>query len=105
MGTQSRPSGGSRLKSAAVQRRMGARSWCSMAQTSHTPQVTDFGLSFAARFPVLVSDLATTNGSDPCFLRYQNLGPASVKLFLREEQSFDLEMDHPTEKVSVLVAK
>jgi hypothetical protein len=72
--------------------------------TSSTSTVVNFGQTFVSRFPVLLSDLATTAGADTCFLRYQNLGPSNVSLFVQEEQSLDLEMNHVVEKVSVFAA-
>ena len=59
----------------------------------------------ARRFPVVVSDMITTYGSDPCFLRYQNLLPGSIDLFIQEEQSADNEMWHAMEDVSLFVAE
>jgi hypothetical protein len=55
--------------------------------TNHIPTQISFGQSMARRFPVVVSDMITTYGSDPCFLRYQNLGPSSINLFIQEEAS------------------
>ena len=46
------------------------------SSTNHIPTQISFGQSMARRFPVVVSDMITTYGSDPGFLRYQNLGPS-----------------------------
>ena len=73
--------------------------------TNHIPTKINFGQSMARRFPVVVSDIITTYGSDPCFLRYKNLLPSSIDLFIQEEASLDTEMNHPTEDVSVFVAE
>jgi hypothetical protein len=73
--------------------------------TNHIPTKINFGQSMARRFPVVVSDMITTYGSDPCFLRYQNLGPSSIDLFIHEEASSDAEMNHTTEGVSVFVGE
>jgi hypothetical protein len=73
--------------------------------TSHIPTQIDFGQSMARRFPVVVSDMITTYGADPGFLRYQNLGPGSIDLFIQEEASADAEMNHTTENVSLFVAE
>jgi hypothetical protein len=73
--------------------------------TSHIPTQINFGQVMSRRFPVVVSDMVTTFGSDPCFLRYQNLVPSSIDLFIQEEASSDAEMNHTTEDVSVFVAE
>ena len=73
--------------------------------TNHIPTQISFGQSMARRFPVVVSDMITTYGSDPCFLRYQNLLPGSIDLFIQEEQSADNEMWHAMEDVSLFVAE
>jgi hypothetical protein len=54
---------------------------------------------------VVVSDTASTLSLDPGFLRYQNPGPSTIKLFIDEEQSLDLETTHTFEDVSVFVAE
>jgi hypothetical protein len=59
----------------------------------------------ARRFPVVVSDMVSTYGGDPGFLRYQNLGPSSIDLFIQEEASADTEMGHIMEDVSLFVAE
>jgi hypothetical protein len=73
--------------------------------TNHNPTQINFGQSMARRFPVVVSDIITTYGADPCFLRYQNLGPSSIDLFIQEEASLDVEMNHIVEDVSLFVAE
>jgi hypothetical protein len=73
--------------------------------TSDIATQINFGQSMARRFPVVVSDMITTYGGDPCFLRYQNLLPSSIDLFIQEEQSADSEMTHTTEDVSLFVAE
>ena len=73
--------------------------------TSHIPTLINFGQSMARRFPVVISDMVSTYGGDPGFLRYQDLGPSSIHLFIQEEASLDTEMNHTTEKVSVFVAE
>jgi hypothetical protein len=75
------------------------------SSTSHIPTQINFGQSMARRFPVVVSDMITTYGADPCFLRYQNLGPSSINLFIQEEASADTEMTHTTEDVSVFIGE
>ena len=73
------------------------------SSTNHIPTQINFGQSMARRFPVVVSDMITTYGVDPGFLRYQNLGPGSIDLFIQEEASSDPEMNHVVENVSVFV--
>jgi hypothetical protein len=75
------------------------------SSTNHIPTQINFGQSMARRFPVVISDMITTYGGDPGFLRYQNLGPSSIDLFIQEEASLDTEMTHTTEDVSVFVAE
>ncbi|MDJ0610037.1 MAG: FG-GAP repeat protein [Kiloniellales bacterium] len=69
------------------------------------PTAIPFGQVFNRRFPVLLGDIASTAGGDPVFMRYQNLTPSSVQLFLQEEQSFDAETDHVLEELSIFVAE
>ena len=73
--------------------------------TNHIPTKINFGQSMARRFPVVVSDMITTYGGDPGFLRYQNLLPNSIDLFIQEEASLDAEMNHTTEEVSLFVGE
>jgi hypothetical protein len=73
--------------------------------TNHIPTQINFNQSMARRFPVVVSDIVTTYDSDPCFLRYQNLLPSSIDLFIQEEASLGAEMNHTTEDVSLFVGE
>ena len=73
--------------------------------TNHIPTQINFGRVMARRFPVVVSDMITTYGGDPGFLRYQNLLPSSIDLFIQEEASLDAEMNHVVEDVSLFVAE
>ena len=73
--------------------------------TSHIPTQISFGQSMARRFPVVVSDMVSTYGADPGFLRYQNLGPSSIDIFIQEEASLDAEMNHAVEDVSLFVGE
>ncbi len=77
----------------------------SESTVSNTPLLISFGQSFNRLFPVLVGDIATTQGSDPVFLRYNNLTPSSVQFFLQEEQSFDAETGHGNERISIFAAE
>ena len=71
----------------------------------HRPTGILFGTSSDRQFPVFVADIVSTFGPDPVFLRYQNLDPFGVDLFLQEDQSFDAEVSHVTEDVSLFVAE
>jgi hypothetical protein len=73
--------------------------------TSHILTLINFGQSMARRFPVVVSDMVSTYGGDPGFLRYQDLSPSSIDLFIQEERSADNEMWHAMEDVSLFVAE
>ena len=73
--------------------------------TSHNPTQINFGQSMSRRFPIVVSDIITTYGGDPGFLRYKNLGPNSIDLFIQEEASWDDETGHVAEDVSVFCAE
>lgn len=53
----------------------------------------------------MISAIITTDEGDPCSLRYQNLLPGSINIFIQEETSFDTETYHTTEEVSVFVAE
>ncbi len=72
---------------------------------THRSTANPFGRSFDRMFPVLLGDIATTSGKDPVFLRYRNLTPSSVELFVQEERSFDKEVKHVLEELSIFVAE
>lgn len=44
--------------------------------------------------PLFVASIATFGGSDPCGLRYRDLGTSSVDVFVEEETSADDETNH-----------
>jgi hypothetical protein len=73
--------------------------------TSSDWNQVDFSKDMDRRFPVVISDIITTNGADPCTLRYQNLLPDSIDLFIQEETSVTTETSHGTEEVSIFVAE
>jgi hypothetical protein len=75
------------------------------ASADSSARLFSFGQSFARRFPVFIADTNTVKGSDPYVIRYKNLTPSSVNLFLQEEQSADLETRHGMEELSVFVAE
>lgn len=64
-------------------------------------------ISFSQSYtdPIFVADMQTTNGSNTCNLRYQNLGSGSVEVFIEEEQASDTETDHTTETVGFVVVE
>jgi hypothetical protein len=66
---------------------------------------TGFTGTFARRFPFILAGVSSTYGWDTCDVRYENLTPSGVDLFLVEEQSKDVEMSHAPEEVSVFVAE
>ena len=59
----------------------------------------------SARFPVVVSDVDSTFGGDPVFLRYVNPTDLQIELKLGEEQSADDETGHVLEEVGVFVGE
>ena len=52
---------------------------------------------------VLLADMQTREGGDTAVLRYDDLGPGSVDLFVQEERSRDDETAHTTEVAGLLV--
>ena len=59
----------------------------------------------SARFPVVVSDVDSTAGGDPVFLRYINPTDLQIELRLGEERSADAETTHVLEDVGVFVGE
>ncbi len=63
-----------------------------------------FNLNFESnhftKIPQLLASLATTDGSDPAVLRYNNLTKDGTQLTAQEDQSFDEEINHTTERAS-----
>jgi len=57
------------------------------------------------RFRTVVSDMDSTFGDDPADLRHANLGRNRVSVMVQEEQSLDVETDHPLEEICVFVAE
>ncbi len=74
----------------------------SSSANSSTTQI-NFGTSLSSN-PVVVSDISTTNGLDPCFIRFAEVTPTYIKVFLAEEKSLDTETWHTTENISLFVA-
>lgn len=68
-------------------------------------RTVSFGETLRGRYPVLVGQVTSANGSDPVELRLADLTPADAVLFLQEEQSRDPETNHAEEEVSLFVAE
>ena len=49
--------------------------------------------------PYFLADMQTTNGGDPCNLRYRNKANSSVEVKVSEEKSKDTELRHVNESV------
>ena len=52
--------------------------------------------------PLVLSDMQTTNGSDPSALRMQNISPTGMEVKVEEEQSKDSEVTHSEETVGYI---
>ena len=62
-------------------------------------------ISFANAYgsdPVFIAAAQTTNENDPVAIRFQNLTPGNVQVFLEEETSSDAEKAHAAEKLGYL---
>jgi len=57
------------------------------------------------RFRTVVSDIDTTIGADPADVRHTDLGRDRISVMVQEEQSMDMETNHPFEEVCVFVAE
>ncbi len=63
------------------------------------------GVSFAAPFaaaPALIAKLASFDGPDPANLRFSSLSASGFTAIAAEEQSFDTELAHTTERAGYL---
>jgi hypothetical protein len=69
------------------------------------PSAVDLGPGFDGRFPVVLADIGSTFGGDPCFLRYRNLTTSEVELYVQEERSLDNDVKHNLEEISILAAE
>ncbi len=65
---------------------------------SHLPNAFNFQQPFAGA-PTLLANIQTFNESDPAALRLINLSATGATLFIGEEQTLDLEMNHAPEQV------
>ena len=68
------------------------------------PVTVPFESTFAERFPVVMADISTTNGTDTTMLRFIYVSKSRVRLFIQEDQSADDETDHLLEGISLFVA-
>jgi len=75
------------------------------ATAGHLPATVKFSPLLQRRFPVLLPNVSSSFDSDPGVAAQQNLTPSQVQVFVQEEQSKDLEMEHNPESLSVFVAE
>ncbi len=65
-------------------------------------------LNFSASFvntPSFISNMQTTQDSDPAIIQYQNLSEEGTELIITEETALDIEQIHANEKVGYLAIK
>ena len=53
--------------------------------------------------PVVLANMNTADGTDPCVLRYKNPGNSSIEVKVEEERSYDTEVNHTSEVVGYVV--
>lgn len=72
---------------------------------THNTYRVDFGGAVGTEIPVVLTGMQTTDGGDPCALRWieSSLDNTGLDLFLEEEQSANSETDHTTEVVGWIV--
>lgn len=68
---------------------------------SHLPLAFNFQLPFPTA-PTLLANIQTNNENDPAVLRMSNVSSSGATLFVSEEQTRDLEMNHAPEQVGYL---
>ena len=49
--------------------------------------------------PILLANMQTKHGGNPATIRYRNLTPTSVEIFIQDEQSMDAEQKHPKKEI------
>jgi hypothetical protein len=76
-----------------------------VGQADHAWRRIPFGRAVEREFPVVVGDIGSTNGRDPCVLRYRALAPDAIELVVQEEQSRDRETWHAVEDIPLFVAE
>ncbi|MEM6821259.1 MAG: hypothetical protein AAF558_04900 [Verrucomicrobiota bacterium] len=64
-------------------------------------ETVNFGTTINS--PFILGQIATTNGGDPCALRYRSLTSSSAQFLVEEEKSSDTEVAHNNEEVRYLV--
>lgn len=64
-----------------------------------------FSAAMNRRFPVVIGDVNSYFGSDPVSLRYRDVSPTEIELWLEEEQSWDTETFHAWEDAAIFVAE
>ncbi len=72
---------------------------------SDLASAVDLGAGFDGRFPVVVADIVSTFGRDPCSVRYRNLTADRIELYVQEELSLDADTWHRVEEIAVLAAE
>lgn len=53
----------------------------------------------------MIGDVNSYFGSDPVSLRYRDVSPTEIELWLEEEQSWDTETFHAWEDAAIFVAE
>lgn len=71
---------------------------------NHYPATVKFTASFSHGSPVLLCGLSSTDGTDTAIAAQHNLSQASVRVFVQEDNSWDDELMHYSEIVSVFAA-
>lgn len=64
--------------------------------------IINFGGGVFSQSPRFIANIATYTGSDPSYLRYQNLLTDSVQVKIEEDTTLDSEINHATEVVNYL---
>lgn len=73
--------------------------------TNHNPRFQRFAAAFNRKFPVTVTDLASTNGAETATAAQLDLYKNGVRVNVAEEQSFDAELLHQGETISIFAAE
>jgi PKD repeat protein len=69
---------------------------------THRPFTLKFGKGFA-NLPVFLAHAQSTNGADPATLRYRNRTTSQAFVWIEEERSLDVEIEHAQEFVGWMV--
>ena len=81
----------------AIESGVGAGSSVFRTEDALTQRPTELAIDGFNASSVLLADMQTRNGGNTAVLRYDDLAPGSVEVFVQEEQSLDPEMAHLTE--------